>query len=59
MRGPRVIAKQDRKGWGVYDRERASWPIQVPGFGRVAQDLRSQEEAETEAQRLEDFYTDR
>lgn len=39
--------------WGVYDRDRGSWPAQLPGFGRVQQDLPTEARAQAEADRLE------
>lgn len=53
---PRFIAKLKRfprsVRWGVYDQHRASWPVRTPETGRVKQDLRSEEEAQAEADRL-------
>lgn len=56
----RAVAKETtlgkRKVWGVYDAERASWPAQVPEFGKVKQDLPTEEEAQAEADRLNKFF---
>lgn len=41
----------------VYDRARASYPAILAGFGRVQQTAATKEEAEAEAQRLEEYYT--
>lgn len=57
----RFIAKQQgnspRSPWGVYDRQRASFPSTLIGFGRVTQALKGGDEglrlAQGEADRLE------
>lgn len=53
----RYIVKPEQVGrrtlWGVYDRQRGCWPVTLAGFGRVKQDLDTEEEAQAEADRLE------
>lgn len=44
------------KKWGVYDRRTGSWPYRRAGFGEIAQDLATMEEAAAEAERLEHHY---
>lgn len=55
----RIIAKETTVGrhklWGVYDVERASWPALIPGYGQVRQHMTSQEEAEAEAAKFEEW----
>ena len=42
--------------WNVYDRQRASYPVHVPGFGRVTEDFTDEPNCQAEADRLEAFY---
>ena len=53
----RFIAKEFGLGrakvWGVYDREKASWPITTAVTGRVKQNMKTEAEAQTEADRCE------
>lgn len=57
----KAIAKQTflgkRKVWGVYDVDRAAYPGLLNGYGKVAQDHPTEEEAQAEADRLNNFYT--
>ena len=53
----RYVAKSFGDGrqrrWGVYDLRTASWPVNRVPFGAVKQNIRTEEEAQTEADRLE------
>lgn len=53
----RFIAKQRmdaHRTWGVYDTERAAWPIMMrPPVGPVQQQLKTEAEAQAEADRVE------
>lgn len=51
----RYVAKPQGRGWIVYDRQRASQPIHVPGFGQILGTFLTEAEADAEAQRLEDW----
>ena len=54
----RYIAKQFGLGryqfWGVYDKDMASWPISTADLGMVKQNMRTQAEAQVEADRCEE-----
>lgn len=56
---PRYVAKAIQRPrsvrWGVYDRQEASWPVQRPDLGKVKQEMRTEAEAQTEADRLNDL----
>lgn len=57
----RIVAKQygraDRVGqWGIYDRARGSWPMNVPGFGPVPDSFPNEAAAVRAAADLESFY---
>jgi len=41
--------------WNVYDVQRACQPVQVPGFGRVAEGFTDETSCQVEADRLEAF----
>jgi hypothetical protein len=55
----RFVAKEQVTGrhttWNVYDRQRACYPRQVPGFGTVASGFPEEAECQVEADRLEAF----
>jgi hypothetical protein len=57
----RFIAKKQVDGrrttWNVYDREQASKPGQVPGFGVVASGFTDETSCQAEADRLAAFIT--
>jgi hypothetical protein len=57
----RFIAKPRQQGkhatWNVYDRQRASLPAQVPGFGAVASGFTDETACQAEADRLAAFVT--
>lgn len=57
----RFVAKSQTTGrnttWGVYDRERACWPVITPEVGKVKQAMSTEEEARVEAERLEKKVT--
>lgn len=55
----RFVAKQINKSWGVYDIQRGSWPVQTPELGLVKQDLKTEAEAQAEADRLTASITHR
>lgn len=48
----RYVAKKIDKGWGVYDTQFASWPMERAEFGRVKQDHKTEADAQAEADRL-------
>jgi len=41
--------------WNVYDVQRACQPVQVPGFGRVAEGFSDETSCQAEADRLAQF----
>lgn len=47
----RFIAKQRGKSWWVYDTERGSWPVQIPGAGSVSMAFTTEETCLVEADR--------
>lgn len=51
----RFVPKQDGKLWRVYDVFEASYPYQKPGMGKVLQDVKTQAEAQAEADRLNEL----
>ncbi len=57
----RIVAKQygraDRMGqWGVYDRERGSWPMNVPRYGPIPDSFPNEAAAVAAAAALNEFY---
>lgn len=55
--GDRVMIKPIQRRWAVYDRERGSIPLAVPGFGIVQPDggFTDRDEAEAVAIRYGEF----
>jgi len=52
---PRVTGKYTV--WNVYDVQRASYPVHLPGFGRVNEGFTDEASCQAEADRLEEFFT--
>lgn len=44
--------------WNVYDKAKGSYPVHVPGFGRVQEGFTNEKDALAEAERLEKFVAD-
>jgi len=52
---PKTPRGRTTSTWNVYDRQRACQPVQVPGFGRVAEGFTDETSCQVEADRLEAF----
>jgi hypothetical protein len=53
---PRTLGRNTT--WNVYDRSKGSYPVHVPGFGKVEEGFRSEQDAQREADRLTKFVAD-
>jgi len=53
---PKTPRGQATTTWNVYDVQRACQPVQVPGFGRVAEGFTDETSCQVEADRLEEFF---